>query len=107
MDTRHPHETLLDEWAHWNDEATKVQGQHKPIVTMCDINAPMGYTAQFCVRKNPDKSRPKYLDYIARGIIANNKTASVVFDTGNWVKLNEARKKLDAALIQLGSIQKP
>ena len=107
MDIKHPHEAVLTEWAHWTDEAVKEHGKHKPSVTMCDIEAPKGYAAQFCVRKNLDKSRPKYLDYIARGIIVNAKTASVVFDSGNWVKINEARKKLDAALAQLGSIQKP
>lgn len=107
MDTKHPYEALLKEWEHWAFVARTEEVQHKPAVTMMDLDAPPNYKAQLCVRKNPDKSRPKYLDYIARGVIINTKTNSVALDTGGWVKPNEARKKLDLALIQLGSIQKP
>ena len=95
----------VTDWKHWIEQAAIQAREHKPNVSMHLVEVAEGYFCQICIRKNPEKSRPKARDFLARAIIVNARTNGIVFDSGAWNTPNSTRTRLDAAIVQLDAME--
>lgn len=96
-----PHDILLADWAHWNEEAAKQEGSWRPKVTMATEEVAPGYAAQICIRKKDNTGTNSFDSHVSRAIIVNTNTAKIVFDSGEWKRPHLVRKALDKAKLEV------
>ena len=96
-------DSVIKIWEQLAQEADECRFEQMPACVIQDLQAPPGYRAQICVRRQ--KVYHKAFEIKGRGWIQNTKTKEVSYESGQWMSESGAKTGLRKALEKLCELQ--